>query len=368
MRLKNLVANVLLLAATLVALGLVAEGVMRLVTPDSVQVRLMHRPDDERGYRLVENYEFTHRTSEFSVPVRINAEGLRDREYPRERDPRVFRILALGDSFTFGVGVRSEDTYPKVLEGLLNGSSAARGRTTYEVVNAGVEGYGPEQEYASLKGLLGRYQPDLVIVGLYSNDVADTMAGIRRPRGFGQHRVYVLEYLKGVKFHLRSLLNRFKDPTMLLEIYQDRYSPEFERALRRTRELLAKIRDASRSAGAETLVVLIPMCLEVERSQWEKKGFGRLYSDEFFNRNMARFSETFVEFGKTEGIPVVPLLPVFRSSTVRPLYFAKDAHWTAEGNRVAAEAIFDHLRQTGLAAAGEQPGSAVPVRDALPDR
>jgi hypothetical protein len=128
-------------------LFLLAEGVTRLVMPDSVKLRLMHQPDEKLGYTLVPNYTMTHQTSEFSVSIKINSEGLRDHEFPAKKDPMIYHILVLGDSFTFDVGVNAEESYPKMLEAMLNKASRGKAARTYEVINAGVEGYGTEQEY-----------------------------------------------------------------------------------------------------------------------------------------------------------------------------------------------------------------------------
>ena len=52
--------------------------------------------------------------------VRINSDGFRDKNYSIEKPNGVFRIVAIGDSLTFGFGVESEESYPKVLEKNLN--------------------------------------------------------------------------------------------------------------------------------------------------------------------------------------------------------------------------------------------------------
>jgi hypothetical protein len=131
----------------------------------------------------------------------------------------------------------------------------------------------------------------------------------------------------------------------ILAIYQDHYSPEFERALHRTEDLLVDIRDFSRSRGAKALVVIIPFCLEIDRAEWWKKGFGHLYTDGFFTNNMGKFSDTFTEFGKSRKLSTLPLLPALRHSSVRPIYFTRDPHWTREGHRIAAESIFTYLTE-----------------------
>lgn len=313
--------------------------------PDSVKLRCMHQPDEKRGYTLTPNYRMTHHTSEFSASIAINSEGLRDHEYPDGKDPKIFRILALGDSFTFGVGVNSEETYPKLLEAMLNKASGGKAARTYEVVNAGVEGYGTEQEYIQLRELQARYKPDLVIVGLHSNDIDEVMQGI--PAANKKHklkrRFYFLSYLRGVQLLVTQAFTKEFLLEKILAIYEDRYSPEFERALHRTEELLVQIRDFASAGDAKTLVVVIPSCLEIDRAEWEKKGFAKFYSDEFFTRNMGRFSDTFTAFGKSRQLPTLPLLPALRNSGERPIYFTRDVHWTRAGHRIAAESIFQYV-------------------------
>ena len=93
--------------------------------------------------------------------VRINSHGFRDYEYPLEKPSNTFRIIILGDSHTFGLGVELNDTYPKVLESLLNkGADGLK----YEVINLGVPGYNmlEKVEFFKKNGLL--FNPDIVMV------------------------------------------------------------------------------------------------------------------------------------------------------------------------------------------------------------
>ncbi len=60
---------------------------------------------------------------------------------------------------------------------------------------------------------------------------------------------------------------------------------------------------------------------------------------------MDKFYEIFSEFGKIEKIPTLPFLPIFRKSKEGPFYFARDMHWNKEGLRLAAESIFNFLKQ-----------------------
>src|SRR5438094_961279 len=79
---------------------------------------------------------FDHRP-QFMTRIRINDKGLRGKDYPYERVAGKRRVLVLGDSLVFGYGVEQDEVFTDVLEGMLPAT---------EVINAGVSGYGTDQE------------------------------------------------------------------------------------------------------------------------------------------------------------------------------------------------------------------------------
>jgi len=104
------------------------------------------------------------------VPVRINDLGFRDtRDYVLAKPPGGFRILVLGDSVTFGHGATYETTYPYLLEQRLR---VWRPEVDWQIWNLGVPGYNTADELAYLHEVGERFDPDLVIVGFFSNDLA----------------------------------------------------------------------------------------------------------------------------------------------------------------------------------------------------
>jgi lysophospholipase L1-like esterase len=101
--------------------------------------------------------------------VTTNALGLRGALPARPKPPGVFRVLAIGDSTTFGWGVNDPETYPVLLEARLN-AELGDGRR-WEVVNGGVSGYDMKRATRLLAYLAPRLEPDLVLVGLFWNDL-----------------------------------------------------------------------------------------------------------------------------------------------------------------------------------------------------
>jgi lysophospholipase L1-like esterase len=124
------------------------------------------------GLRVNEpNAVYRHQSADVSVWFRINSKGLRaDREYPYEKPAGVKRIVCIGDSFTAGYEVDLEDCFTRVLERELN----APGRAV-EVLDAGVSGFGTAEELLYLERELIRYQPDVVVVSFYGNDLMDNV-------------------------------------------------------------------------------------------------------------------------------------------------------------------------------------------------
>ena len=105
-----------------------------------------------------------HSTPEFSYTARINNLGFRDRDFSVRKRTR-WRVLALGDSYTYGWGVAIGETWPKQIERRLRAAGF-----DVEVADLGSPGAGPK-DYADLAEkavpLLG---PDLVIVAMVQAD------------------------------------------------------------------------------------------------------------------------------------------------------------------------------------------------------
>jgi hypothetical protein len=113
---------------------------------------------------------FHSQYNEFEAEVRINARSLRDREIGYDNPPGALRILSLADSFGEAIQVNLADTYHKQLEKQLTGSL---GRPV-EVINAGVGGWGTDQEAIFYVAEGFRYNPEIVLLAFFiRNDAAN---------------------------------------------------------------------------------------------------------------------------------------------------------------------------------------------------
>jgi lysophospholipase L1-like esterase len=114
---------------------------------------------ETRGFALTPGF--------WSPGVRVSREGLRETSSRAEADTSdSLVILALGDSTTFGWGVRDEDSWPAQLERLLD----APGRRV-RVLNAGVPSYTSSQVKLQLAELLERKRPDVILASVLWNDL-----------------------------------------------------------------------------------------------------------------------------------------------------------------------------------------------------
>lgn len=126
-------------------------------------------------YEYKPNIDITHREDWLPADytytaTTVNSDGLNERlDYFVEKGPDEFRIVALGDSFTFGVYVDTEDNYPERLEDMLNNDSLCNSRKKLEVINLGVGGYDIEYSVHRFKVRGQKYNPDLVL-WLIKND------------------------------------------------------------------------------------------------------------------------------------------------------------------------------------------------------
>src|SRR6188508_2423085 len=110
-------ANAVLLLVTLVSLFLAAEITLRLFYHPEFLGSVI-RYDAALGWSLVPSTSLVSVDSQrdFHYRIDVNSFGLRDREIGVEKPAGVRRVLVLGDSFVFGVGLRNEERFSDMLQ------------------------------------------------------------------------------------------------------------------------------------------------------------------------------------------------------------------------------------------------------------
>lgn len=93
-----------------------------------------------------------------------NNDGLNDvQNYSVSKEINTFRIITLGDSFTYGQFVNTKNNWTEILENKLNAKKMCKNIDKFEVINFGVPGYDPTYEVEQYHQKGSKYNPDLIV-------------------------------------------------------------------------------------------------------------------------------------------------------------------------------------------------------------
>lgn len=248
------------------------------------------------------------------VPVRTNTAGFRDQEMSKAKTEGTWRVLLLGDSLTFGWGVRREQTFARLLETRLDAT-----RET-EVLNLGHVNYNTVQQVNLLLDEGLAYHPDQVVVFFFINDAEPV------PAPSELSWVGNLRFARFYGSRLKALQARFGEASDYRAHYAAFYREEAP-GWRAARDAFAALRDACRENGIALQVVLLPELHELARYPF------------------AREHEQVGAFLQSEGIPFLDLPPLFATEADPPsLWVAPDdAHPNARGHALIAEHAFSFI-------------------------
>lgn len=199
-------ASIIVFLSTVTAL-LIGEAIIYFLYKDKIANFPRYVSDaqynDFRIRRHVPNAQYWHKSANGKWKFIINSKGFRDiREYEHQKPQGVFRILVLGDSFTVGWEVQQDETYASVMERYLkeNGLNA-------EVINAGIQGYSTAEELVFLEQEGVKYQPDVVVLGFFHNDLDDNIRANLYRFENNELVLHNKEYLPAIG--IRNFLNSF---------------------------------------------------------------------------------------------------------------------------------------------------------------
>ena len=264
--------------------------------------------------------------------VHLNNDGIRDRDFSLEKPSDTFRIAVLGDSFTFGNGIKNiNKIYPKILEKKLN----AGGNQKYEVLNFALPGKDTEDEIEILKNKALKYDPDIVILGYVLNDfklvdketLKSSHLTIIPWLGFWLRNFFYTYVYFEIKTN--RLLENFKLKDTETEIVKNNLNSqknqEANRKLFNELGLLAKDKDI------EVIVVIFP-----------------LISD-FNNYQFLDFSDFIKNTSLENNFKVIDILEVYKDYSPSELIINKyDAHPNEFGHELAANYILEIFKKENI--------------------
>lgn len=330
--------NLTVMAVAALVPCLIAEAGLRIVAPPA---------DTENIWRkLPSPVEWSgqpHASGRHTgVQVAFNAFGLRDAERSPQPAPGTVRVLALGDSVTFGMGVPQDLTYPRQAEALL---SRARGAPV-EVLNMGMPGYNTLHQLAQLRELGLSLQPKIVVVGFLYNDIE--LSSGQRGEGVVKEKEQV-----SLGRQIKSGINAAALWLKKNSLFVAWVSPRIGNALRpfgvkglgqvgeikdqyvdsnpnwrRMQEALLEMKRITAERGIELVVMVIPAMTRFTDAAYPIK----------------EYHEAVAGFCRENGIKVLDLLPKFWGQDGRQYWISTtDGHPNAEGQRRMAVALAEFL-------------------------
>lgn len=154
-----------------------AEVAVRLIYEDKFGSRPgFYISDDVLGWKPNANLDHTFHGPDFRIEIRTDVDGYRLGALG-EIDYRRPLVVLCGDSYTFGWGVSTHDSYASFVDEMLNAYSKGELRT----VNLGVGGYGILQSCDRLIDFFNRHAESrvgLIVLQHAVNDATDNYSAI----------------------------------------------------------------------------------------------------------------------------------------------------------------------------------------------
>ena len=353
-----------------------------------------HRPNVDVSVPLAEHAGGSFR-------FRTNDRGLRrDADTPEDKPPSAFRVLVLGDSQTDGY-VDNDESFSSLLEADLAGRLAAGRRP--EVLNAGVAGYSPAQEYLWYDVHGAELEPDLVLVVFYpGNDALDLLDPGKpnvdpetgraiRPREEDENEAggspeglrlgllarYAVQVgplagpwrqlglpgglTEAGGFPTETLTQVFRTchgcylQSLQQAVRAKRDPRAMQQAVARSGAILTRLDRDVRERGGRLAVAILPTRAQVEPSLAGSSHrtvaalLGLAEPDLTYEDEVARAVQ---EHLAAAGVPTLPLRdPLGAAAGGEPLYYSRDWHLNADGHRAAAAALASGLAELGLTGA-----------------
>jgi len=305
--------------------------------------------------------------AEFTTQVRINQLGIRGPEIG-PRQPGVRRLLVLGDSFTFGMGVEEKDAFPAQLAAELS-----RRGVPAEGINAGIGGYGVPDEVRWFEQYGREVHPDVIVLGIFTgNDLQD--AAPDRPPAFVSHgelldkaelsRSAVFHWLYQhsqlfvlVKYSLPAPVDRtirrtlhMPEPSAIrglreeMALYDPRNRPRAELGGVASEAAIRRLLALTQAEHPAIIALLLPSKLQADDVEWNgalrqlglaPSQVDRTLPNEIFSGVLARC-----------GVPMLDLTPILSAALRHGEvdFFPKDQHYTVAGNRRIAREAAELIR------------------------
>jgi len=307
-------------------------------------------PDKYLHVQHIPNTEFTEvgYYKEYKAKGRINNWGFIGEDINLAKGKDTVRVIVLGDSFTEAVQVDWDKNYCSRLGALLDGK--------YEVINAGVSDYSPKLEYLYLREKLIYFEPDYLVLQLFSNDVHDDYRYKNEYKdniSLSYSNSFVYNHSKFYHYFLRQKAKLLKKiikekrretiPADMRFFFIKQGNDKLkEEAWRNTEGYLLKIKELADKRGIKLAIFTIPIEAQVSSPQEMSEA-----SQFYFEEKPTDDFDIYVErFCRGRGVDFIDMLPVFRDNKKLNLYFEKEGHLTEAGHRLVADVLYKYIENS----------------------
>ena len=268
-------------------------------------------------------------------PLKLNRLGFRERSFSSQPAPGVFRIASVGDSFTFGAGILSEERISNLIETEMNQG----GSHSFEVLNFGQPGANYEQHVTNMELALEKAKPDFILLQWYLNDIDDPDELRPRPKQLGwllHAQLSEVSALYMVAFRVFSDLQIKLGLIDVDEYYARFVDPEDPISVRADDRFLKAV-DVARAAGIPIGVYIWP---ELTRS------IGSSPNAAIIRRLLALCD--------AEAIDCIDLSPVLKQEPQHERLIVNrfDTHASAYANRLSAHLLIERFGHRWAGRAG----------------
>jgi hypothetical protein len=324
---KSALLNLLLLLSALIVGAGTMEAAGQAYVALVAKKGKLFAPDAELGWVPLPNLDLARANANGDIwHIATDASGIRGPSgWP---DGTGTRLLVLGDSFAFGEGVDLKDRFDTLLQGMLPGLS---------VVNLGVMGYGPDQEF-----IRGRRwaqtlrRGDILLLLTYGNDFYD----LARTRHAGRAKPWLEDRDGRLVEHLPEIgwLGQLRDRSYI-----------WATLARTVAQILDRGEDNPRLAESGQLYEKLVL---QEAAPLLARGVRVLivhHGDRVFELPFDLAGVFAATCPQLSGcLALDPAL----TAPPRAEVFLADGHWAAGGHRIAAEQIASYLRTLPALVAG----------------
>ncbi len=390
-KIKAIGANILLSLGSITFALVIAEIGLRI---SGISYPSFYQVDPHRGHALIPNYSAWW-INEGKGYVAINSDGLRDGEHSFAKPENTYRIAVLGDSFSEAIQVNAEDTFWSAIEKKLPACAALKGKNV-EVINFGVGDYGTAQEFMTLKHHVGKYQPDLVLLEIFTgNDIVNNSQALSPSNRFSpflkkQGDKFVMDlsfkdtetYRRRDSFARKFVFNLINHSRVLqvineakrvisnrqatgqtqtsqskpddiipaldfdVNLYQEPKNKDWQEAWEVTEELIKEINNEVKAKGSDFVAVTISNPPQVYPDLKVRERLKELGA-----KNLFYPDQRIQKLGQTNGFTVFNLAPSMQTYADRNQVYLHGfnntrlgvGHWNQTGHEVAGKLITDEL-------------------------